>query len=222
MVQSTLSGIKAVIFDYGEVLSAVPSRSARQRMADLLGTELDAFISLYRHSRLPYDRGDISPQDYWQAVAAKAGTRVGAGEIDQLRAWDVEMWSNLNPEMMHWARSLRAAGVRIGMLSNMHPDMVAHVRRWDWPRDFDCLTLSCEIRTAKPDATIYEHCLRSLNVRAAEALFLDDVETNVEAARKLGMSAIPFRSTMQLRDELQQQNFAPLPQAGRATAQEHT
>jgi putative hydrolase of the HAD superfamily len=212
MAQSILSGINVVIFDYGEVLSAAPSRNVRQRMADLLGMELDAFISLYRQSRLPYDRGDISPQDYWQAFAAEAGARVSAGEIDKLRAWDVEMWSNLNAEMMQWARSLRAAGVRIGMLSNMQPDMAVHVRGWDWLQEFDYLTLSCEINAAKPDAVIYEHCLRGLNVRAAEALFLDDVETNVEAARKLGMSAIPFRSIMQLRDELQRQNFVLLPQ----------
>jgi beta-phosphoglucomutase-like phosphatase (HAD superfamily) len=43
---------------------------------------------------------------------------------------------------------------------------------------------SSEIRKIKPDQEIYRHCLQLLNCTASEALFIDDREANVIAARR--------------------------------------
>lgn len=63
----------------------------------------------------------------------------------------------------------------------------------------------------KPDPAIYEHTLRGLGVTASEALFLDDREINIQAARALGIHAIRFRSMAQLRSDLQAAGFSILP-----------
>jgi len=51
----------------------------------------------------------------------------------------------------------------------------------------------------KPDSAIYEHTLHGLGVSATEALFLDDREPNIRAARKLRIHGIQFSSIGQLR-----------------------
>jgi FMN phosphatase YigB (HAD superfamily) len=45
----------------------------------------------------------------------------------------------------------------------------------------------------------------------SDALFLDDREINVQAARALGINAIRFQSMTQLRNELQAVGFTTLP-----------
>jgi FMN phosphatase YigB (HAD superfamily) len=65
----------------------------------------------------------------------------------------------------------------------------------------------------KPDAAIYEHTLRGLGVRPEEALFVDDREVNVQAARDLGIRAVQFRSVEKLREDLKGIGFSILPVA---------
>jgi putative hydrolase of the HAD superfamily len=92
--------------------------------------------------------------------------------------------------------------------------MVAYVRReFAWIRHLDCAVLSQEVRLAKPEAEIYEKCLKELGTAPAESLFIDDREVNVTAARNLDIKAIRFESVPQLRVELEKIGFPILPSA---------
>ena len=53
---------------------------------------------------------------------------------------------------------------------------------------------SCRVGMRKPDPRIYEHTLQQLNVRAEEAVFLDDLGQNCKAAAQQGIKAIRVRS----------------------------
>jgi HAD superfamily hydrolase (TIGR01509 family) len=57
----------------------------------------------------------------------------------------------------------------------------------------------------KPEPEIYELAVERIGdgIGAAECLFVDDVEVNVEAARELGMTGIHFRSTDQAIPEVE-------------------
>ena len=63
----------------------------------------------------------------------------------------------------------------------------------------------------KPDAAIYEHSLRGVEVRASEALFVDDKEPNVKGALAVGMRAVQFRSMEQFVSDLEALGFPFLP-----------
>jgi putative hydrolase of the HAD superfamily len=146
--------------------------------------------------------------------AQDAGVKIDPKQLEELRKWDVEMWAKVNPVMVDWAQRLRKAGFKIGLLSNMHPDMVEHCRsKFLWLNDFHFQTFSADVRMVKPDPEIYQHTLEGLGVSAAEALFIDDREPNIIAAKKLGINAIRFLSVPQLNDELKRMNFPILPSA---------
>jgi putative hydrolase of the HAD superfamily len=122
------------------------------------------------------------------------------------------MWGRANAVMVAWLGQLRRGGIKTGLLSNMHPAMISYLREnFDWLELFDFKTFSAEVRMIKPDPAIYEHTLRGLGVKAAETLFLDDREINVQAARELGIHALQFRSVAQLRQELEAMGFPILP-----------
>jgi 2-haloacid dehalogenase len=84
--------------------------------------------------------------------------------------------------------------------------------------NFTFKTFSGEVKLIKPDPAIYEHTLRGLGVTAAEALFVDDRKTNIQAARALGILALQFRSIAQLKDDLEALGFPILPSSAESSA----
>lgn len=203
---------KAIVFDYGEVLCFPPTADEIRRMAEIFGLENGQFRPLYDKNRLAYDRGDLSGDDYWAAFAADAGRKITPEQVKKLRSWDTEMWSKINPAMIEWLLALQNAGFKTAILSNMQEDMVNHVRRsFPWIGKFHYAVFSHEVRLAKPEAEIYQHCLRGLGVEPHEALFIDDREPNVKGAQKVGMQAIHLQSAAQLLAELESRQFVILP-----------
>jgi putative hydrolase of the HAD superfamily len=204
--------IGAVIFDYGEVLCHRPTEAEFERLSNLFGRDRKSFQVLWDKNRGAFDRGDITGEAYWSALAADAGMGIDAEQLAQVCQWDVEMWARANPVMVAWLGQLRRGGIKTGLLSNIHPAMISYLREnFAWLELFDFKTFSAEVRMIKPDPAIYEHTLRGLGVKAAESLFLDDREINVQAARGMGIHALQFRSVAQLRQELEAMGFPILP-----------
>jgi putative hydrolase of the HAD superfamily len=88
-----------------------------------------------------------------------------------------------------------------------------------WFRDFDYVCFSAEVQLAKPDAAIFQACLKVVRSRPEECLFIDDRVENVEAARALGLQALKFLSVQELAAEVQAFNLpAPLATGGSGIA----
>jgi putative hydrolase of the HAD superfamily len=206
-----VNGIHGLILDYGEVLCHRPAPEKIKRLADALRLDPETFAARYEKGRGAYDRGDVSSGDYWSAVS-EGSVALDYDLIDQLRRWDVEMWSDVDSDMTEWLGRVQASGLKTAVLSNMHPDMATYARRtFTWLSAFDSLTLSCEVRLIKPERAIYERCLKSVALRPEQALFIDDREVNVLAAREAGLRALRFESVEGLRSDLDGLGMRVLP-----------
>jgi putative hydrolase of the HAD superfamily len=185
--------ISAVLFDYGQVLSAPPDPAAWRQMHTLLRVEEPAFASAYWAHRHDYDRGTLSAAAYWQAVAHDLARTITTSERDQLTAADVALWTRPNQPMIDFATSLQQRGIKTGILSNigdaMEDGILAHC---DFLHRFDHHTFSNRLRIAKPELEIYAHAAAGLATPPSEILFIDDREDNTLAARAAGMKAIQY------------------------------
>ena len=210
--RKNLSNLKALIFDYGDVLCLPPTAEDIEGSARILGISADSYRELWGRNRDLYDRGDLSWETYWRMFADDAGARLDEAQLQELSKRDVAMWSRLNPDMVEWLVSLSSAGTKTAVLSNMHMEMVLHVRRsFQWLDRVNCTIFSAEVRLIKPDPAIYQHCLHCLSVAPSDCLFIDDREINIAAARVMGVHAIQFQSLIQLRSDLEQMGFHTLP-----------
>jgi putative hydrolase of the HAD superfamily len=210
-METRTSGLRALILDYGEVLCYRPGPEKLARMAGLLGMDSKTFEVRYEQERGPYDRGDLTPADYWSKVVG-GRPAFENGTLDKLCQWDVEMWSEINPAMIEWLGRVEAAGFKTALLSNMHADMALRVRRiFPWLERMDCQILSCEVRRIKPERAIYERCIEGLAVEPSEALFVDDREVNLRAARDRGLVTLRFEGIERLRNDLAGLGFPVLP-----------
>jgi putative hydrolase of the HAD superfamily len=188
--------IRAVLFDYGMVLSGPPDPAAEEQMRRILNNPPEeSFQRAYWRRRDDYDRGRLTAAAYWNAVANELGLILTAEQTDALIAADVQLWTAPNQPMIDWAAGLQRRGIRTGILSNIGDAMELGIRaKYAWVADFHHHTFSHRLGIAKPDAAIYTHAAEGLDVPAAEILFIDDREENIAAARAAGMHAIQYTS----------------------------
>lgn len=88
-------------------------------------------------------------------------------------------------------KKLKSQGYKLYGLTNWSCETLPRVRnRYDFFKLFDGIVVSGEEHIVKPDPRIYQILLDRYKLVPEECVFLDDSARNVEAARKLGISAI--------------------------------
>jgi putative hydrolase of the HAD superfamily len=208
--------LRAVVFDFGMVLTGPPDAHARAQLLRITGLGEEEFERFYWADRHAYDEGKLTGLKFWQKLCADAGLRLGPETIEELNRWDARMWTTQDPAMVRWAARVKERGLKTAVLSNMGDSVHASIiKAFAWLRDFDALVWSYELGFGKPDARIYEEVLRRLGTRAEETLFLDDKAANVEAALKLGIQGLVFSTVEKLRADLVERGWdGELPRPG--------
>ena len=204
--------LRAVILDYGMVLCRKPSVGEIDRIAQLFDVDHTTFWQLYEQNRGAYDKNDITGKEYWGRFARDTKTHLDDDALEQLLRWDIEIWSNLEESLLSWTRSLRVAGFKTALLSNLHLRFSAHIRSSsEWLQLFDHQIFSSEVGLIKPDPAIFLECLQALRVKPEQTLFIDDRDANVKTAIALGGYAIKYESVRQLATNLRALQFPVLP-----------
>ncbi|HVZ83777.1 MAG TPA: HAD family phosphatase [Terracidiphilus sp.] len=193
--------LRAVIFDYGMVLTGQPDLDAHAEMVRISGLPAEHFERLYWADRHAYDEGKLNGITFWNRILKDANLPPSA--VAQFNAADTRMWGTTNPGMVTWQAALKQHGLKTAILSNMGDSIHEHITRAHaWITNFDVLVWSYELHVAKPEPEIYLHTLRQLAVQPQEALFLDDKIENIAAARALGIRGIQFSTIDKLRADL--------------------
>jgi putative hydrolase of the HAD superfamily len=207
--------LRAVIFDYGMVLSGPPDPKAHAELMRITGLPAEKLDPLYWADRHAFDEGKFTGEAYWRDILHQAGLTLPPSAVEELIHWDARMWMTLNPAMLAWAAALKARGFLTAILSNIgDTTQQAMERELKWLTRFDVLVWSYQLRMAKPDPAIYRYALDKLGTQPAETLFIDDRQVNVEAAAALGMKALLFTTVDELRADLIEQALdkeLPLP-----------
>lgn len=207
--------LRAVVFDYGMVLTGEPDPEAYANMLRLTGLSKDQFEPRYWADRPAYDEGKLTGLAFWQKFMRDAAMPPDQQRAEELNRWDVRYWTTQNPTMLAWQLAVKERGLLTAILSNMGDSTWESVEReFEWIHSFDVLVWSFQLGIAKPDPAIYRHTIAELGVRPGEALFIDDKLANIEAAQALGMKTILFSTVDQLRADLIAQGLdaqLPLP-----------
>ncbi|MHB8513242.1 MAG: HAD family hydrolase [Actinomycetota bacterium] len=202
--------LEAAIFDFGGVLTTSVA-DAFGRFDTALGVEPGTIINLMRQRHIdesPFhqlEKGLISEAQYYDELRARLEQHFGRTLEwpDDPRVIRKNLVGSLkrNEEMLA-AIEMMAEHYKIGMLTN-------NVREWsEWRSKypmhlFETVVDSCEVGMRKPDPEIYKLTCERLGVSPERAVFVDDLEINVEGARSIGMRGIHFTSTDEVLAELE-------------------
>jgi putative hydrolase of the HAD superfamily len=210
--------IRAVLFDYGLVLSGPPDPVAWRRMEIVLNaTRADLHAAYWRY-RDDYDLGVLNGVNFWRTVGVELAHPPTDEELAQLLQADVDLWTQPNQPMIDWAAALQSAHVSTGILSNMGDAMEAGITaRFPWIASFSGRTFSHNLGIVKPDERIYRHAIACAGESAEAMLFIDDRIENIEAARAVGLQAIQYTSHEEFLRAFRYANFTELPLPADAT-----
>lgn len=102
-----------------------------------------------------------------------------------------------------WIKELKEKGYGVYYLSNFSDKAyVDCADALEFIPYTDGGILSYRERIVKPEPEIYRLLLERYGLKAEECVFLDDLEVNVEAARKEGFAGIVFKTKEQAEEEL--------------------
>ncbi|HEY4453268.1 MAG TPA: HAD-IA family hydrolase [Pseudonocardiaceae bacterium] len=185
-----------VVFDFGQVIGlrteAVPDLAAR------VGAPLAEFEAGYWAHRAEYDLvgDDLS---YWRAVLDPVGIAVDAGFVAELTELDEAGWLRVDPGALALIVELFEAGVPLAILSNAPSSFGRAVAAQPWAKYFRTLLFSADLGVSKPDRAIYETLLDRIDAVAADCLFTDDRQANVDGAVAAGLRAERWQGADALR-----------------------
>lgn len=198
---------RALIFDFGNVLD-IPQdwegwRAHREAFAESLGVTGEALAALVFASEAWHQVkvAGIMFEEYLDAVFRPLGISDPAA---QRAAFDnyFDGRSVIHPAMRALLHDLKPR-FKLALLSNAYQrDMARWLAETHDLNLFDDVISSAEVGLAKPDPAIYRLALERLGVEAGEAIFVDDLARNTEAAESIGLPSLVFESPEQLRREL--------------------
>lgn len=98
---------------------------------------------------------------------------------------------------------LRNQDVKLYGLTNWSAETFPFAReRFEFISWFDGIVVSGEVGMAKPSPEIFHRLFQDFALNPGDAVFIDDHEPNIEAARSLGLDSHLFTSPHSLRDYL--------------------
>jgi putative hydrolase of the HAD superfamily len=194
--------VRNVIFDFGGVLVAWRP----QEIIDTFYSEPHLREALRTHAFqhddwLDMDRGTLDEA----SVVRRCAARMARPESEFRRLFD-HVRAALTPiePTVELLRELREReGLKLYGLSNMSAAIFEYLDgRHDFFKLFDGIVVSAAVKLLKPEPAIYEHLRDRFRLDFAESVFIDDLPRNVESARRVGLPAIRFETTDQVRREL--------------------
>ena len=200
-----MAGIRAVVFDIGGVIQDSPLHAIAQYEADhalaagSINRAVVAAGEMGAWSRL--ERGELTVEAWCAPFERDCQAHGVPVDAARLMRYIAEAGRE-RPILVRAVGRLRERGLRVGALTNNWVTATAPTGPHPIARHFDALVESRAVGMRKPDPRIYQLICRRLGVEPAEAAFLDDIGTNLKAARALGMHTIKVDEPAQALREL--------------------
>lgn len=193
--------IKTFIFDLGKVIVPYDHDRGLLLLEAHCGIAVDdlrrrIFASEELNS---YQTGKISSIEFYEALKQILDLKMDFEEF--ARIWNHTF--TLTPLIEEAVIENLAGKFRLLILSDTNELHFEFIRqKFPILQYFDEFVLSYKIGAQKPAEEIFRAAIEMANCRAEECFFTDDILTNVEAARKVGINAVQFVTSEQFQKDV--------------------
>ena len=202
MVRSANKNIKAVVFDYGDVIELHGGGSPSKMASEMLGIPHSEFRNVYfQHNHL----ANVENHDWYDMFSKVLST------FNISKEKEVEVMSMLqehrskmriNAGVVALFPKLQQLGLRIGILSNSNSELRERLDQNGLAELVDVVVISGEIGFQKPHKEAFQVLFEKLNLRPKEVIFVDDSTKSLEKAGEIGYMPILFKNNEQLKADL--------------------
>lgn len=183
--------IRNLLFDLGGVIMDIEKSRCVEAFTELgLKNAADYFGDFVQQGPfMQIENGDITPDEFHRLLRRELPAGTTDAAID---AAFCRFLVGIPPHRLRDLRELRRR-FKVYLLSNTNPIMWASTIKDEFTREglqredyFDGIVTSFAARSMKPDRRIFEYAVEHLGIDPSETLFIDDSQSNLEAAAKLG------------------------------------
>jgi 2-haloacid dehalogenase len=198
------SHIKAIIFDFGNVLLEWNPRNVYQRYFPDDPEGMERFLEEVNFAdwNLQQDKG----RPFAEGVALLS--RQFPHHSHLIQAYHDHWIESVGGSIAGTVRilkQLKQAGYSLYGLSNWSAETFPYARKkYDFLDLLDDIVISGEVGYIKPDPEIFRIILEKIGRPAQECLFIDDSLININQAQKMGFKTIHFQSPEQLEMSLRE------------------
>jgi len=193
--------IKAIIFDYGGVITVNLDRMVRKLVKKIFNVEDEEIKKYYHKLNSLITRGMITEDEFWQRFAKSFCKRIENKKYKGLLQEKYAKKTRNRPGIISIVKKLKK-DYRVGLLSDTYKPFAEYNiknRRYSL---FNPLILSCYVKMEKPDKRMYLHIIKKLKLEPNECVFIDDHEVNARAADSVGMHGIVYTNNSSLLKEM--------------------
>jgi len=196
--------IKAIIFDFGNVLLEWNPRNVYQRYFPDDPEGMERFFKEVNFAdwNLQQDKG----RPFAEGVAILSQQFPHHSHLIQAyHDHKIESDSGSKADKVRILKQLKKARYSLYRLSNWSAETFPYARKkYDFFDLLDDIVISGEVGHIKPDPEIFQIMLEKVGRPAQECLFIDDSLTNIKQAQKMGFATIHFQSPEQLETKLRE------------------
>jgi epoxide hydrolase-like predicted phosphatase len=195
--------MRNVIFDFGKVLVEFNPHLLYDAV---FGGDVEKAEWFHQNITVPsfYDRIDRG-DDFAECIRDLQALHPDYAE--QIALYDThyhDMVGNTMPGMMELLTELKAHGYGLYGLTNWSYKVYDVMKKYPIFSLLDGCVISSEEHLIKPDLRIYQCLVDRFHLQPSECVFVDDKQTNVDAAKACGMHSLLFTHADQLRCDFQQ------------------
>lgn len=200
------NSITDIIFDLGKVIVSFDwnialgkiAQHAPREISDLIIQDRAGFMQLLAEPAGRLERGLISFAQFYSIISNTLSLDVSIEELRQI--WCDIFWAN--PDVISIGNSL-ALRYNVHLMSNtseVHYQWI--IARFPEVVFYQKAALSYELGCMKPEAEYYTRAFELFNSSPANALFIDDLQENLDGAEVLGIRTIRFENLEKLKNRL--------------------
>lgn len=196
--------MKGIVFDFGGVMTTTTMPERVRKVTEALGIPWSVIEEGFAKYRRLLDGGYYDLEALYDLIFAGANIEVRPEDLKKIVEEDTASYLYRNEQTLEFMKALKAKGHKIGILTNMPPAFAVEFRKRfaDFIELADALVISGEERMFKPQRRIYELLQKRIGLPAKELIFIDDVESNCQAARESSWQAIRFISNVQVENDI--------------------
>ena len=196
-----ITRIKAIIFDFGRVISSQKPVSLFRAYEDDLGLAPGTINDIMFESQAWQDAivGRVSMTEFWQRIGPELWLEASEKIDDFRRRYHAD--ESIDRGVLSLIRQLHGR-YKLAVLSNSPAGLADWLSDWGILDLFDLVYCSGDEGRVKPDPAAYNSTLNRLGILPRESVFIDDTIGHVEAAQSLGLFGIWFKDAKQLERDL--------------------
>ena len=138
------------------------------------------------------DEGKITNGQRYELVKERIPTRLHKTLKLVVENW--EMCMEPVDGAREFYRLVKEKGYNTYVLSNACNRFYNYFPKFYDLNSFEAVVVSSDVKMIKPNPAIYKYLLETYHLNPRECLFIDDLNTNIEAAEKVGIKGFLFRN----------------------------